>query len=103
MEDLSKVKDPKTLKEFHKFKYKFFESQHLDFKYYIPLGKPRPYIYREIDYQLFKIYESGVLDELLEEPLTEEGVKHLESFDQMPKSQDNNKGTTVDKDKAKKT
>ena len=89
---------------FHHFRKKFYEVLHLDFRHYIPQGKPRPSYYRDVDYQLFKIWDSGVLPELTKEPILDEEVKQLDMFThtETDKTSDSKNGIKVDYSKVKK-
>jgi len=55
-----------------------YEVLHLHFKHYMPVGKPEPLYYRDVFFELYRIYDSGILDELSREPILEEEVKQLD-------------------------
>jgi len=63
---------------FDHFLRKMYEMLHLHFKHYMPVGKPEPLIYREAFYELYKIYDSGILEDLSKEPIIEEEVRQLD-------------------------
>ena len=60
------------------FMKKFYEVLHLHFRHYLPNGKPEPPHYRDVLYEVYKIYFNGNLEELSQEPLMEEEVKQLD-------------------------
>ena len=63
---------------FNHFLKKCYEILHLHFKHFMPQGKPEPVHYRDFFYQIYKIYDSGVLEELCKEPIMEEEVRQLD-------------------------
>ena len=63
---------------FEHFLKKVYEVLHLHYKHYMPQGKPEPILYRDVFYHLYKIYDSGVLEELSKEPILEAEVKQLD-------------------------
>jgi len=65
-------------KQFDHFLKKCYEVLHLHFRHYLPLGKPEPLIYSDVLYELYKIYDSGSLEEMSKEPVIEEEVKQLD-------------------------
>lgn len=87
---------------FRHFCKKFHEVLHLSFNHYEPLGKPLPPHYYDVFYEIYKIFDSGVLDELAREPISEEIVQQLDIFDLLTKSQKESGGTLFDPPKAKK-
>jgi len=60
---------------------KLYEVMHLTFRHYLPQGKPLPETYRDAWYEIFKIIDSGILDNITEEPIIEEEVKQLDMID----------------------
>ena len=67
---------------FEHFMKKIYETLHLHFKHYLPMGKPEPVQYRDVFYELYRIYDNGSLDFLSKEPIMEEEVKQLDMFEQ---------------------
>ena len=63
---------------FDHFIKKVYEVLHLHLKHYMPVGKPEPLYYRDVLYEVYKIYDSGVLEELSKEPIMSEEVKQLD-------------------------
>lgn len=63
---------------FEHFLKKVYEILHLHFRHYLPLGKPEPMHYRDALYQLYKIYDNGILEEISKEPILDEEVKQLD-------------------------
>jgi len=93
------------IKRFDHFLKKVYEGLHLHFRHYMPLGKPEPIWYRELFYQIYKLYDSGILEEISKEPVIDEEVQQLDMFQQQIKltdSQNKQLGTELDKDKTKK-
>jgi hypothetical protein len=94
------------VKPFDHFMRKLYEVLHLHHRHYLPQGKPEPLYYREVFYELFKVYDKGVLEEMSQEPIIEEEVKQLdmltiffqENSDIMA---DKGNGTDVDQEKEK--
>ena len=92
-------------KTFHGAK-KLYEVMHLTLKHYLPQGKPLPESYRDAWYEIFKIVDSGVLEEITNEPIIEEEVKQLDMLGLLFKEMsadmaDKDNGTEVDKEKEK--
>ena len=69
--------------QYDHFLRKIYECLHLHYRHYLPLGKSEPLHYRNVFYELYRIYESGSLDELGKEPILEEEVKQLDMMAQM--------------------
>jgi len=80
---------------------KLYEVLHLYFKHYLPAGKPFPEYYREVFYELFKIWKKGCLEELTKEPIVQETVLQLELYKELPKQQLTIDGMDVDRVKPK--
>jgi len=78
---------------------KLYEVQHLTFRHFIPLGKPFPDSYFEIWREIFKIIDSGVLDNFLQDPILEDEVKQLDIFTHLSPDTlaDKSNGTPIDK------
>ena len=92
---------------FDHFLKKFYEVLHLHFRHYLPLGKPEPIYYRDIFYELYKIYYSGVLEEMSKEPIVSEEVKQLDFLTELliehaDSVAENWSGTLFDQEKVKK-
>ena len=68
---------------FNHFLKKVHEKLFLHFRHYIPMGKPEPESYAQLFFQLFKIYESGVLEEMTSEPVMEKEILQLDIFEHM--------------------
>jgi len=93
---------------FNHFMKKCYEILHLHFRHYLPVGKPEPLLYREFFFELYKIYDSGVLEELSQEPILEEEVKQLDFLsaffsDQPDILTKNGNGPLFDKEEVKTT
>ncbi len=88
--------------QFDHFKKKIFEKLFLHYRHFLPMGKPEPESYAELDFQLYKIYSSGVLEEMTAEPILEQEVKQLDIFNNIEpdkeadKEHNSPKGTMFD-------
>lgn len=69
--------------QFDHFLRKIHERLFLHFRHFLPMGKPEHESYAELFYQLYKIYDSGVLEDLASEPILEKEVKQLDIFTHM--------------------
>lgn len=86
---------------FEHFIKKFYEIFHLYFKHYLPQGKPCPEYYRDVFYEMYKLWDCGKLPELTKEPIVEEVVFQMELFKTLPNSQLPLDGTMIEEDNIK--
>ena len=87
---------------------KWHEMLTMTFKYYIPNGKPLPPQYEEAFFYLYKISESGSIEWLNKEPLSQDLPIQIDLFtsltaDVSDKSPDNGDGTDIGDNKLKET
>lgn len=84
--------------QFDHFLRKIHEKLFLHFRHFLPMGKPEAESYTELFYQLYKIYDSGVLGDLGDEPILEQEVKQLDIFTHMEtdKTSESQEGTMFD-------
>jgi len=67
---------------------KWHEMLTMTFKYYIPNGKSLPAAYEEAFFHLYKISQSGVIEWLSKEPLTQDLPIQVDLFSSlMPKAE----------------
>ena len=88
----------KEAEAYQHFEKKLYERLHLKYRHFIPLGKPLPESYRDMSFQLFKIFDSGVLEDMTQEPILEDEVKQLDMLTMFfsANASDNGDGTDVD-------
>ena len=86
---------------FDHFVKKAHEVLYLWHKHYYPNGKPPPPYYFDFFYELYKIFDKGILLELTKEPIVEEVVFQMELYKTLSNSQLTLDGMDIDKDKEK--